>query len=312
MILSFFLPKPAPRNHADSSVVQQFERVECIGLLADLGRCLDRGSGEANAWKQIECAGRVNAGHARERIQARGHRIGALPQRSVRRVRLCLPERVAGVARARRAHHAVDADLPGDGRTEADGGHLVEERDDILANVGALKIAAAPAALAGDALGDGVEGDEGHGALVERAEDLLEGRERVRGALVQVGLVDLVGEQDEVVRGAEADELLHRGLVEHRACRVARVDDHERAGLDALADGVCDRLLDRGRGGGPAGLLVEVVGYADALVRGERGGVERVLRDGDEDAGLGARDEHREQQRHARGCASGQEDVVRV
>ena len=281
-------------------------------MFAHLARCLDRSCGEADAWKQIECARRVNAGHARERVEARGHRVSALRERSVRRVRLGLPERVARVARARRAHHAVDADLPGDGRTEADGGHLVQQRDDVLADVCALKVAAAPAALAGDALGDGVEGDEGDGAFVEGAEDLLEGGEGVRGALVQVGLVDFVGEEDEVVLGAEADELLHRGLVEHRARRVAGVDDHERAGLDALLDGLRDRLFDLGRGRGPAGLLVELVGYADARVRGERGGVERVLRDGDEDAGLGVRDEHREQQRHARGCAAGQENVVRV
>ena len=281
-------------------------------MLARLARCLDRSGGEANAWEQIERAGRVDAGHAGERVEARGHRLGALCQGGVRRVGLGLPERVARVARARRADHAVDADLAAEGRTEADGGHLVEQRDDVLAEVRALEEAAAPAALAVDALGDGVEGDEGHVALVERAEDLFEGGEGVRGALVQVGLVDFVGEEDEVVLRAEAHELLHRGLVEHRARRVARVDDHERLGLDALPDGLGDGCLDRGRGRGPAGLLVQVVGDAHARVRGEGRGVERVLGDGNEDAGLGARDEHREEQRHARGCAGGQEDVVRV
>ena len=231
----------------------------------------------------------------------------------MRRVRLGLPERVAGVAGAWRADHTVDADLAAEGRAEADGDHLVDEREDVVGDVGALKVAAAPAALARDALGDGVEGEEGDGR-VERADDLFERREGVRLARVQVRLVHLVGEQDEVVLLAETDDAAHGRLVEERARRVARVDDHERFGLEPVD---LDRLADRGfdvrRGRRPAGLLVEVVRDRGARVRGERRGVERVLRDRDEDAGLvGAGDERRDEQRHARGGARGQEDVVWV
>ena len=70
----------------------------------------------------------------------------------MRRVRLCFPERVARIARARWAHHTIHADLPAERWAERDGGHLVQERDYVLVDVGALKVAAASAALARDAL----------------------------------------------------------------------------------------------------------------------------------------------------------------
>lgn len=182
------------------------------------------------------------------------------------RVRLCFPKRVACVARARRADHAVYADLPGERRTEPDGDHLVDQRDDIVVDVRTLEVSAASAALARDALGDGVEGDEGHGGA-EVADDLFEGGERMGRARVQVRLVDFVCEEDEVVLGAETDEPLHRRLVEQRARRVARVDDHERFGLDAVRDRLGDRGLDLRRGRGPVRFLVEEVGDPDARVR---------------------------------------------
>lgn len=55
----------------------------------------------------------------------------------VSRVRLGLPRRIVGIAGARRADHAVDADLA------AEGG-----------------VPSVPVAFAPDALGDGVEDDE--------------------------------------------------------------------------------------------------------------------------------------------------------
>ena len=312
VVLTLFLPKSAPRHNTDAGLVQQLERVERIGLLSRLTCGLDRGGGQANAWVQIERARRVDAGYALERIEARCHRLGALRERGMRRVRLGLPERVAGVGGAWWADHAVNTDLAAEWRAEADGDHLVQEREDVVGHVGALEVSAAPAALARDALGDGVEGEEGD-ARVERADDLFERGERVGGARVQVRLVDFVREQDEVVLLAETDEALHRRLVEQCARRVARVDDHERFGFDTV---LIDRLADRGfdvrRGRRPVRLFVEVVGDPHALVRRERRRVQRVLRDRNEDAGLGARDERRDEQRHTRGGASGQEDVVWV
>jgi hypothetical protein len=126
----------------------------------------------------------------------------------VDRVRLLLPERVALVPRLGGPHHAVDADLAADGHAQADAGHLVQQRDRLVWHVGDFEVAPSSAAFAGDALGDGVEGDE-RDVRVEHADDLLERGERVRVAGVDVHLVYLVREKDDVVLLAQ----LHEGLL---------------------------------------------------------------------------------------------------
>lgn len=117
----------------------------------------------------------------------------------------------------------------------------------------------------------------------------------MRGARVQVRLVDLVREEHEAVLLAEPHDVLHRRFVEQRASRVAWVDDDERLGRDALPDGVMDRGLDVRRRRRPIGVLVEVVRYAHAGVGREGCCVQRVLRDRDEDARAGVGDQHRDE-----------------
>ena len=75
-------------------------------------------------------------------VEACCHRLGALRVRGVCRVRLGLPKRILGIPGAQRADHVVDAD------PAAEGG-----------------VPSMPAAFArpSDALGDGVEDDEGMG-----------------------------------------------------------------------------------------------------------------------------------------------------
>jgi hypothetical protein len=120
MILAFLLTETASRHDADPGLIQQFERIKRIGFLFRLVCCLDRGLGKANAWEEIERAGRIDAGHAGERVEALCHRLGTLRQRSVRRVRLGFPERVACISLARWAHQAIYTDLPADWWTERD------------------------------------------------------------------------------------------------------------------------------------------------------------------------------------------------
>jgi hypothetical protein len=55
--------------------------------------------------------------------------------------------------------------------------------------------------------------------------------------VVEVVLVDLVGEEDERVPRTEARELLHRGGVEEHAGGVAGVDDE---GFGSGAFGLCE------------------------------------------------------------------------
>ena len=131
-----------------------------------------------------------------------------------------------------------------------------------------------------------MEGDEGDGRA-EGADELFEGGEGVRCSGVEIRLVDFVREEHEIVSFAEAHYVLHRRLVEHRARWIARVDDHERLGLDALRDRLLYRRLDLRRGCGPVRFLVEVIGNPHPGVRSQGCAVQRVLGYGDEDAGLG-------------------------
>jgi hypothetical protein len=52
---------------------------------------------------------------------------------------------VALIARAQQADHAAHADLLTERQAAADGAHLVQQRDDVLASVRKLQVAAAPA-----------------------------------------------------------------------------------------------------------------------------------------------------------------------
>ena len=55
-----------------------------------------------------------------------------------------------------------------------------------------------------------------------------------------------------------------------------------------------------------------MVGERYAMVLCERGRVQRVLRDWNQDAGIRRRDEHGDEEGDTSACAAGQEDVVRV
>ena len=222
----------------------------------------------------------------------------------MRRVSLLLPERIARVSLARGADHTVDADLAAERGAEQDGNELVYKRDDFVAEVRALKVAASAATLAHDALGDRVEGDEGDGRA-KRTCDFLERGEWVCRAHVQVRLVDFVGEEHEVVSLAQAHNFLHRRFVQKCASRVAWVDHDECLGRDTVLNGFLDRGLDVRRRCSPFGFLVEVVRYAYARVPRERSGVQRILRDRDENARAWVGDQHRDEQGHARGCTGG-------
>src|SRR5712671_5639588 len=97
VVLTFFLHESAPGDNADTCVVEQLERVERIRLFSRFASRLDRLGGQVNAREQVECARRVDARHAGERVESGGHGLGALRERGVRRVGLGFPQRVARV-----------------------------------------------------------------------------------------------------------------------------------------------------------------------------------------------------------------------
>lgn len=197
-MLAVLLTKPGTRHNADACLVQQLQRIQRICALAYLRRRLHRSRREVELRVEIQRTGRIDTRYARKGIEPRCHELRAVRKRGVDRVRFFFPKRVRRGAGLGRAHEAVDADLARERRTQADADHLVQQRAHLGRDVAAFEVAAAPAALAGDALGDGVERDERDGRP-EAAHDLLEGVEWVLGGAMQVRLVHLVREQDERV-----------------------------------------------------------------------------------------------------------------
>lgn len=101
-----------------------------------------------------------------------------------------------------------------------------------------------------------------------------------------VGLVDFVGHDHELLVGGELEDGADVGLGQGGAGGVARVDDDDGAHVDAVALGLAVGVLDGGQRRAPVCGLVEVIGHAGRVEDGEGGGVERVLGDGHEDAGV--------------------------
>lgn len=156
---------------------------------------------------------------------------------------------------------------------------------------------------------EGVVAAVGVGSAVapELAERALKGRE---AALEDVGLVDLVREHDEAFLRRELEDRADVGGGEGGARGVSGIDDDDGADVCALFAGGGEGALDCVEVRGPVCGFLEVVGDAAGVEEGERRGVEGVLGDWDEDAGLrtGADDVH--EGVDAGGGAGGQEDVV--
>ena len=93
----------------------------------------------------------------------------------------------------------------------------------------------------------------------------------VLGVVEQDLLVDLVGDDHQVVAARDVDEALDDLLAVHRPGRVVGVDDHERVGV------LGDLGLDVGEVGVPAVLLVAAVVHRDAAGERHRTGPQRVV-----------------------------------
>lgn len=91
---------------------------------------------------------------------------------------------------------------------------------------------------------------------------------------------------------AQFDERFLDLFVEEGAGGVSRVDDDKTLRYDAGGGGFGDGFLDGSYGGRPVVRLVEVVGYRLASVLSERCSVKWVLRNWNEEPGLGIIDKH--------------------
>lgn len=207
-------------------------------------------------------------------------------------IALALVEVVRRLALDGGANHQLYEALANDWCAERDGDELVDLCHDLWVEATELKVPAAVAALAYNALGHGVQADQLDGVvfpgvlLLHVAQD---GLEAVELADEDVGLVDFVGEDDEVLLGGKVDDGFDVFVGEGGAGGVAGVDDGD--GADVGAGFLCggEGGVDAVDRGGPVVGFVEVVGDAGGVEEGEGCGVEGVLGDGDEDTSFGAR-----------------------
>jgi len=111
--------------------------------------------------------------------------------------------------------------------------------------------------------------------------------EAVEFTLEDVGLVDFVGEHDKVLLGCKLDDRLDGLGLEGSTSGVTGVDDGDGADVDTFLLSLAESLADAGHIGTPSILFVQVVGNALGVEQAEGGGVERVLRDRDQNTSVG-------------------------
>lgn len=167
------------------------------------------------------------ARHAFKLVEALSHEKTSVPKRVLDTLSLLEPEGVTLAVLLWWSDQAVDADLTRNRRAQSDRAHLVDLIENFRVNVDKLKEASPSAALARVALGDGVERDErdvlgnfgrqGSKDLFERVEGL--------GLSENVGLVNLIGHEQDLVLVAELDDGLHVLEREAVTSRVSGVDD---------------------------------------------------------------------------------------
>lgn len=170
-------------------------------------------------------------------------------------------------------------------------------------------------ALANHALGNAVEGSKFNAAvlasvlLLHLAQDALEA---VELANEDVGLVDLVSHEDDVLLAGKVNDSTDVLFGERGTGRVTRVDDNHAADIDTLGNGLVVRGLDGLEGGAPVLGLVEVVGNGRGVENGECRRVERVLGDRNHNTALLFGADDVEQGVNTGRGTSGEEDVVGV
>mmetsp|Transcript_17512 Transcript_17512/g.51831 ORF Transcript_17512/g.51831 Transcript_17512/m.51831 type:complete len:502 (-) Transcript_17512:105-1610(-) len=303
------LAEARARHRDEACRLQQTERVERVGReLRPLGR-LDGARRQRDRREEVHGALGPDARHAVERVERGGDVVGAALQRG-ELGRLLLLVGGEFLAARRRVDHEPDGDLAHGVGAERDGRELDELRLDGGRDVRQLEVAAPQAALAREALRDGVERHQ-RNLRSEVVRHLFERDERRRVA-VDVLLVDLVRHERQArARLDELDDGLERLQRKRRARGVAGVDDDEELGRRARRRELVVRALELRDGRVPVRRLVQVVRPERAVEQRRHGRVERVLRRRREDAVLGTGDQQLRQVADARRRAVREEDLVR-
>jgi len=131
-------------------------------------------------------------------------------------------------------------------------------------------------------------------------------------ALEHIRLIHLVGHDDQPLLCRQLKDGAYVVGSQRGAGRIARVDDDDGAHVGAVVPRVFQRGSDPLNVRAPRPVLFEVVGHGLRAEQGQGGRVERVLRDGHEDARLRAGADDVQERVDAAGRAVGQVDLVLV
>ena len=226
-----------------------------------------------------------------------------------------LVELIAGLTLLRGVHHELEQTLTDDGRAQANANELVDLRRNLGVESHQLEVSTALTALADHTLGHTVQGGQFNvvvlaGELVLQLTQAL--LERSELALEDVGLVDLIGEDDQLLLGGEVDHALDVRGAKGGTRGVTRVDDHNGADVSASRASLRQRGANGVHVGTPGPLFLEVVGDALSVEEGEGGSVQGVLGNRDEHASVGAIADDAQEGVHTGRGTGAQEQVLRV
>lgn len=310
---SILLSEATAGNNTHTGGIEHLEAVQLVGGPAFLLGGLDSLGWQGDGREQVHATLGLAALDTLHLLKGAPQGVRALLEAVEDTVVFLLVKRVGRLAFLGWVDHELNKALTNNGCTQRYRDKLVNLGLNLGVKVDQLKVSATVTALTDHALGDRVQRGKLETVvlairvlLLQGQQDLAEGDEL---ANENVGLVHLVGHDHKLFLAGILEDIADIGFGEGGAGRIARVNDHNSANIDTICLGVGAGLLDGGEIGTPALGLVEVVGHAGSVQDGQGGGVERVLGNRDEDAGLfvGANDVQKRVD--ARGGTTGEVDV---
>lgn len=312
---AFSLAETATSDCADTGSLKELHAVELISLAALGSSSVVSLLGQLDGGEEIHGALRSTALNALHLLKGLVQGIGTLAKAVEDGVVLLVVELVGRLSGLGRVDHDFDEALADDGGAEHNGDKLVDVGLNCGIETDKLKVAATVTALANHALGDAVEGSELDAVvfagilLLHLAQDALEA---VELANEDVGLVDLISHENQVLLAGKVDDGADVLFGERGTRGVTGVDDNHAADINALSNGLVIRGLDGLEGSAPVLGLVEVIGNGGGVENSEGRRVERVLGDRDHNTTLLVGADNVEQGVNARRGTRREEDVVGV
>ena len=307
---TFFLTETRTRDANDTSFVKEVKAVHKIGSLTLLLGSFDglRRHGESEVG--VESTIDREAGNTIEVVEGSGELLSTDLEGVEDTVLFLFEEFVGSITGLGRVDHDVHGVLTINVGAAADGEELVEFSTDVFGEVDHFEVTTTTTAFTPVTLGGGVEGDQ-LAVELQVAHDLLEGDELVTRA-VDVFLVDFISKNSNVFTGADLADVLNVFAGEALTSGVTRVDGSDGLDGETLSASALDGLFNIGDIESPVVLFAQVVRFVLTAENVDGGGVERILRNGDQDTVGGLVNEELEGILNGLGSTVGQENVLGV